>query len=145
MMESQIKSFNSKIKSLKTRTNHWILRLKSMDQGQINGIIFLDMKKAFDTIDDQILLSILQAYGIYATTRSNGSNRICLKESRFACLITVNLILKPFVVEYLMQVSNLGPLLFLIYINDLPHYLETTQSLIYLLMTQFYRGNVIYP
>ena len=73
----------------------------------------------------------------YATTRSNGSNRICLKEIRFACLITVNLILKTFVVEYLMQVSNLGPLLFLIYFNDLPHCLETTHSLIYLLMTQF--------
>ena len=38
--------------------------LKSMDQGQINGVIFLDLKKAFDTIDYQILLSKLQAYGI---------------------------------------------------------------------------------
>jgi hypothetical protein len=38
--------------------------LKSMDQGQINGVIFLDLKKAFDTIDHQILLSKLQAYGI---------------------------------------------------------------------------------
>jgi hypothetical protein len=35
-----------------------------MDQGQINGVIFLDLKKAFDTIDYQILLSKLQAYGI---------------------------------------------------------------------------------
>jgi gluconate kinase len=47
--------------SLLQSTEMW---LKSMDQGQINGIIFLDMKKAFDTIDHQILLSILQAYGI---------------------------------------------------------------------------------
>jgi hypothetical protein len=47
--------------SLQQSTEMW---LKSMDQGQINGIIFLDMKKAFDTTDHQILLSILQAYGI---------------------------------------------------------------------------------
>ena len=35
-----------------------------MDQGQINGVIFLDLKKAFDTIDHRIQLSKLQAYGI---------------------------------------------------------------------------------
>ncbi|CAB4041085.1 Hypothetical predicted protein [Paramuricea clavata] len=47
--------------SLLQSTEMW---LKSMDQGQINGLIFLDLKKAFDTIDHQILLSKLQAYGI---------------------------------------------------------------------------------
>jgi hypothetical protein len=47
--------------SLLQSTEMW---LKSMDQGQINGVIFLDLKKAFDTIDHQILLSKLQAYGI---------------------------------------------------------------------------------
>jgi hypothetical protein len=35
-----------------------------MYQGQINGVILLDLKKAFDMIDHQILLSKLQAYEI---------------------------------------------------------------------------------
>ena len=35
-----------------------------MDGGQLTGLIFIDLKKVFDTVDYVILLSNLQKYGI---------------------------------------------------------------------------------
>jgi hypothetical protein len=50
-----------------------------MDNGLLNGVLFLDFKKAFDSVNHNILLSKLELYGIRGTSlkwfRSYFSNR----------------------------------------------------------------------
>ena len=42
-------------------SNNWCV---NVDKGLLNGVIFIDSKKAFDTIDHQIILQKLAKYGV---------------------------------------------------------------------------------
>lgn len=45
---------------------------KSLDEGKVVGVIFLDFKRAFETINREILIKKLQSYGIVETVHING-------------------------------------------------------------------------
>ena len=59
--QSGFRSLHSTMTALLEATNSWSVNI---DNGLVNGVVFIDLKKAFDTIDHQIILQKLRNYGI---------------------------------------------------------------------------------
>ena len=117
--QSGFRSLHSTVTALLDMTNQWCLNI---DRAMISGVIFLDLKKAFDTVEHAILLKKLSDYGVQGQTASWFKSY--LNDTQQFCVVNGLSSVKDRIVCGVPQGSLLGPLLFLIYINDLPNCLD---------------------
>ena len=107
-------------------THDWYVNI---DNSKVNAVILIDLKKAFDTVDHDILLAKMLHYGIKGIEHDwfrsylNNRKQFCNVNGISSEIQAIEL--------GVPQGSCLGPLLFLLYINDLPFALKKTHATMY--------------
>ena len=116
------RKFHSTATALLDCTNDWYVNL---DRKMFNLVVLIDLKKEFDTVDHQILLRKLELYGIKGQALSFLNSYLSNRSQK--CQINGFLSSEKVIRCGVPQSSILGPLFFLLYINDLPQCLSKTK------------------
>ena len=105
------------------------LLLDSLNKNQVSLLLLIDFSKAFDLVDHSILLQKLQHYGIRGKAHNwfksylNGREQFVSVNGSDSSKKRMN--------YGVPQGSILGPLLFIIYINDIPGILKVAKFILY--------------
>lgn len=104
--------------------------LANMDNGKLNGVVFLDIRKAFDSINHEILLKKLKdQFGIHGVELKWFESYLMNRQQ--VCFVNGHTSLPKKMRCGIPQGSILGPLMFLLYVNDMPDYLKKTTPCLY--------------
>ena len=116
----------STIISLVNSTKHW---RQNTDNQKLNMMIFLGLKKAFGTVDHKVLIDKLMKYGIkgeeiqWFQSYLRGRKQFCSGNGQRSRIEEV--------ICGIPQGSFLGPLLFIVYLNDFESCLEFSKVNMY--------------
>jgi hypothetical protein len=112
---------------------------KAIDNNEYSIGIFIDLAKAFDTVDHSILLKKMSNYGIRGLQLKWFHSYLKERTQRVLCNGSLSTLGH---IEYgVPQGSNLGPLLFLLYINDLANVSTTLHFILFADDTNIFYSN----
>ena len=126
MYQSGFRSLHSTVTALLDVTNKWYLNI---DKVMANIAVFLDLVKTFDTVSHTIVLRKMELYGIGGTSLEWFASYLSDRQQK--CVVKGSLSAPKKIICGVPQGSILAPLLFLLYINDLPGCLIYTKPHMY--------------
>ena len=112
-------------------------------KGEHMILVFLDLSKAFDTLDYNLLFKKLEFYCIRGTALEWFKSYLSNRTMRTKCIVNEKSQVseKKTVTFGVPQGMCLGPLLFVIFCNDLHHNLELTKCILFADDTTIYYSN----
>ena len=119
--------------------------VKKLEHKKHTIAVFLDLSKAFDTLDHDILLMKMECYGIRGIALNWFKDYLTNGQLRSKCLVSNSEL--P-VYSQTMRInfgapegSCLGPLIFLLFCNDLYRHLEMCNSILFADDTTLYKSH----